>query len=350
LSKRDHSKIDIQIVKTNKTQAVIGITIGDVNGIGPEVIIKTFSNKKILEQCIPVIYCNKSILNFYKKQLDNNDFNYTVVKDLKNLKPNNLYVVEPWDQIININSGNSDVESAKFAAISLEKAGSDLQEGLIDACVTAPINKDSIQSAGFNFPGQTEFFTSLSSGKESLMLLCSDKMKIGTVTGHLPIKSVSEELTIEKIKSKANILLKSLKKDFGILKPKIAILGLNPHAGENGKIGDDEIKVLNPLIEEMKSEGLLVYGPYPSDGLFGSGNYRKFDGILAMYHDQALIPFKMISFDEGVNFTSGLNLIRTSPDHGTAFDIAGKGMASENSFRQALYMAIDIWRNRENNS
>lgn len=331
-------------------KAVIGISIGDINGIGPEIIIKTLSQKKILDYCTPVIYANASIINYYRKAISLPEFRYQVIKSIEEVRHKGAYIMECWTDNVNIQVGIADKEIAKYTKISLERLGEDLQQGHLDAGITAPINKELIQVAGFNYPGQTEFFTEISGSNSSLMLLCANTIKIGTVTGHVPINEVLNNLSKEKISAKLKILIKSLKKDFGINKPRVAVLGLNPHAGENGKIGNTEEEMIKPTIEEFKNKGELVFGPYPADGLFGSGNYRKFDAVLGMYHDQALIPFKMIAFEEGVNYTAGLSIIRTSPDHGTAFDIAGKGSASESSFRHALFTAIDISRMRNEKS
>lgn len=328
----------------------IGISIGDANGIGPEIILKSFNNREIFNYCMPIVYSPGNILNFYRKQLNLNDLRINIIQDAKDARPKAINVIDCYEKKINIQPGHFDSECGQLAASSLNAVAEDLIQNKISACVTAPINKENVQNAGLNFPGQTEFFTEKSQAKNSLMLLCSDRMRIGLVTGHYPISEVASKINSNLINLKLKLLINSLKSDFGIANPKIAILGLNPHAGENGKIGKEEIHLIGPLVQKFKEKGELVYGPYPSDGLFGSGNYNKFDGILAMYHDQALIPFKMISFEDGVNYTAGLNLIRTSPDHGTAFDIAGKGIASENSFRHALFMAIDISRQRKEKS
>ncbi len=328
----------------------IGISIGDANGVGPEIILKTFNSKEVLDYCIPIVYTPANILNFYRKQLNLGDLRINAIKDANEARPRVINTIDCFGDSVNIQPGQYDSKSGELAAASLKALAEDLIQNKVSACITAPINKENVQNAGLNFPGQTEFFTEKSSAKSSLMLLCSDRMRIGLVTGHYPISEVAAKLNEELISLKLKLLIKTLKNDFGVAKPKIAVLGLNPHAGENGKIGMEEVDLIKPLVQKFKEKGELVYGPYPSDGLFGSGNYSKFDGILAMYHDQALIPFKMISFDDGVNYTAGLGIIRTSPDHGTAFDIAGKGIASESSFRQALFMAIDISRQRSENS
>ncbi len=333
-------------MKDNKRLPKIGISIGDVNGIGPEIILKTFESRQIFDSCIPIVYANTNVLNFYRKQLNLNDLKINHISEPSLARPRVLNLIEIWNKHFNLQPGNLDSDAGEMAFKSLEALAGDMITEKIEAGVTAPINKENTQNAGFNFPGQTEFFCDKAGAKESLILLCSDLMRIGLVSGHIPITKLKEHLNQDLITSKLNLLIKSLKNDFGLQKPKIAILGLNPHAGENGKIGNEELDLIQPVINTFKQKGEFVFGPYPSDGLFGSGNYRKFDGILAMYHDQALIPFKMISFENGVNYTAGLKIIRTSPDHGTAFDIAGKGTADESSFRQALYTAIDIWKQR----
>lgn len=336
------------IEKGNKP--VIGISIGDISGIGPEVIIKTFANRKMLDFCIPVVYAAPGVINYYRKLLNIEDFKFSTVNAVSDLRLKTLNVVECITETISIQPGIPDEKSGELAKRSLERVMQDLREGKLDACVTAPVSKENIQRAGFNYPGQTEFFAEKSGSDTSLMFLCSDQMRIGLVSGHVPIAKLNEAITKDSISSKLKLMIDSLKKDFGISKPRIALLGLNPHAGENGKIGKEETEIIEPLVREFKDKGELVFGPFPSDGLFGSGNFKKFDGILAMYHDQALIPFKMISFEDGVNYTAGLKVIRTSPDHGTAFDIAGKGIASESSFRSAVFLAIDIWKMRNETS
>lgn len=327
----------------------IGISIGDPNGIGPEIILKCFESRDLYKYCIPIVYAAPNILNFYRKQQNKQDIRTQIIKNPSEARPKVLNVIDCIGKTIKVEPGSMEKEGGEMAVSSLMRMAEDLNNNKIQACITAPINKENAQNSGFDFPGQTEFFTKKSNSKESLMLLCSDKMRIGLVTGHVAVSGIKEILNKELIQKKLMLLIKSLKKDFGISKPKVAILGLNPHAGENGKIGKEEIDLIKPIIEEMKNKGELVFGPYPSDGLFGSGNYTKFDGILAMYHDQALIPFKITSFEDGVNYTAGLNIIRTSPDHGTAYDIAGKGIASASSFRQAVYLAIDIARHRNEN-
>lgn len=326
----------------------IGITIGDINGIGPEVIIKMLSDDRIYAFCQPIIYGSTKVLSFYKKALDNDKFKYSQLKDWTQHSGKQSFVVNCIDENAEVCMGQVKDEAGKYALESLDEALKDWKEGNIDAIVTAPINKNLVAKyAGDNFKGHTEYITTFCEAKESLMLLTSDRLTVGLVTNHIPISSVSNKLKTSLITSKILLLNNALKHDFGIQKPKIAVLGLNPHAGDNGLIGNEEKEIIKPAINDAMSRGIYAFGPYPSDGFFGTDDYTKFDGILAMYHDQGLIAFKAISFDEGVNFTSGLKLVRTSPDHGTAYDIAGKNKASESSMRNALFAAIDIIKNRQ---
>ncbi|MTI20855.1 4-hydroxythreonine-4-phosphate dehydrogenase PdxA [Fulvivirga sp. RKSG066] len=330
----------------NERKPAIAITIGDVNGIGPEVTIKALRDSRLLKYITPVIYGSTKTLAYYRKALKAEDFNYSQVKDGKlNIKKVN--VVNCWEEMVEINTGQVTKEAGNAAFMALKKAVEDLKSGLIDGVVTAPINKHNIQNEEFAFPGHTEFFTKHFESKESLMLLASDQLRVGVVTGHIPLKDVSTAIGKEKIASKLSIMEHSLKHDFGIAKPKIAVLGLNPHAGEEGLLGSEDDAIIRPVIEDFKKRGKLVYGPFPADGFFGKGDFKKFDGVLAMYHDQGLIPFKTLAFQSGVNYTAGLPIIRTSPDHGTAYNIAGKNEASEESMRHAILMAYDIFKNRQ---
>ncbi|MEQ9287224.1 MAG: 4-hydroxythreonine-4-phosphate dehydrogenase PdxA [Cyclobacteriaceae bacterium] len=332
--------------KKTKKKPVVGITIGDMNGIGPEVIIKALENTKILNQITPVIYGSSKIVSYYRKAFDKNNFNFNQIKDLKDIHHKKVNVFNCWDEIVDINPGEENATGGKYAFIALEQATRDVTSGHLDAIVTAPINKHNIQSDNFDFPGHTEYLTDIVGKKDSLMFLVSDSFRVGVVTGHIPLKEVAESITAEKIQMKLDLMIKSLKKDFGIVKPKVAVLGLNPHAGEEGLLGQEENEIIKPLIDSYKSKGQIVHGPFPSDGFFGAGTHFKYDGVLAMYHDQGLIPFKSLAFDSGVNFTAGLPIVRTSPDHGTAYSIAGKDQANENSMRQALYLAMDIANHR----
>ena len=329
-----------------KTKLRIGISVGDINGIGPEVIMKTFSDPRMTKLVTPVIYGSTQLFNFYrtKLELDVNFFHAHKVNQIHHRKVN---VINAWNEDIDIRPGDANADGGKYALLSLQTAVQDLLRNNIDAIVTAPINKDLMKLAGFDFPGHTEYLTEESGVKESLMLLVHEGLRVGVVTGHIPVSEVSSKLTKEKIEEKLTILHESLKKDFGIRKPKIAVLGLNPHAGENGQLGSEDKEIIAPVIESWKNKGHLIFGPYPADGFFGTKNYKNFDGILAMYHDQGLIPFKTLAFDEGVNFTAGLTFVRTSPDHGTGYDIAGLNHASPESFRNAIFLAMDVVKNRQ---
>lgn len=333
---------------SHNNKPVIGITIGDYNGIGPEVILKALSNSHILSICTPVIYGSMKILTRYRKILELKDWFINPANDTRQIshKKTNLISVI-GNKNFEIQPGIVSPEAGELALRALQASVEDLKKGYIDAVVTAPISKSNIQSDEFKFPGHTEFFTDAFDRKESLMLLVAEDLRVAVATGHVPLVEVSKKITRHLIQSKVQIFLKSLKEDFGILKPKIAVLGFNPHAGEDGLLGDEEQQVIRPAILEMKKKGDLVYGPFPADGFFGQGEYRKFDGVLAMYHDQGLIPFKTLAFERGVNFTAGLPIVRTSPDHGTAFDIAGKGIADETSFREAIFLACDISKYRK---
>lgn len=327
---------------STSNKPVIGISIGDYNGVGPEVVIKTLEDNRLLKLLTPVIFCDAHIIAFYRKHFDLQNFNYHQIQHLDQLHHKKLNVLAISDEKPNVVPGKGDLESGKYALLSLQKAVAGVKAGKVDALCTAPLSKELIQSETFHFPGHTEYLTAEAGVSDSLMLLVSDQLRVGVVTGHIPLRDVSAALTKERIKSKLKILIASLKKDFGIKKPRVAVLGLNPHAGENGLLGSEEIDTINPIVKELKEGGNLVFGTYPADGFFGSGQFKSYDGILAMYHDQGLIPFKNMAFDSGVNFTAGLPFIRTSPDHGTAFNIAGKGTADLTSFRNALFMARDI--------
>lgn len=337
--------------KKNKTseKPKIGITIGDYNGIGPEVIIKVLQDRRITELCVPIIYGSGKILTKYKRILEIEDFSYHQYSNNSYLNEKKVNVINCWADIQEIQPGKVTEIAGRCAYLAIKRSTQDLKSGFLDGVVTCPINKANIQNKEFSFPGHTEYYASeFAEGKDTLMLLCSPQMRVGVVTGHIPLKEVSSQLTKEKILAKIQILYHSLKEDFGIAKPKIAVLGLNPHAGENGLLGNEEKDILNPAITEFHKKGHLVYGPFPADGFFGSLGYQRFDAVLAMYHDQGLIPFKTLAFDQGVNYTAGLSTVRTSPDHGTAYDIAGKNKANEESFREALFMAIDVVKTRKN--
>ncbi|MBS3806364.1 MAG: 4-hydroxythreonine-4-phosphate dehydrogenase PdxA [Bacteroidales bacterium] len=329
-------------------QIKVGITQGDINGISYEVIIKTLMDNRINELCVPIVYGSAKVAAYHRKALDIQNFSLNIIGDADkaNLKKSN--VINTLDDNIRVELGKSSPEAGKAALNSLEHAVNDLKEGKIDVLVTAPINKDNIQSEEFDFPGHTEYLTQqFGQDNETLMLMVSELMKVGVVTGHLPLKQVPEMLTQDLILRKLRVMDQTLLQDFKIRKPRIAVFGLNPHPSDGGLMGDEESNIIIPAIKRAKEEDIMAFGPYSADGFFGSSNIKKFDGILAMYHDQGLAPFKAISFDEGVNFTAGLNIVRTSPDHGTAYELAGKNEASPTSFRNALFLALDIFRNRQ---
>ncbi|GAB3812708.1 4-hydroxythreonine-4-phosphate dehydrogenase PdxA [Pontibacter rugosus] len=330
----------------NKYKLKLGISIGDTNGIGPEVIIKTLSDNRILNYCTPVIYGSAKVFSQLRKELKAEHFQFQQVDAANVLVPRKVNLIDCCAAELELNPGTPTPESGKASLDSLLAASRDLKAGLLDGLVTAPINKDNIQAEEFNFPGHTEFLTSYFDAPESLMLLVSGDLRVATVTGHMPVKEVSGKITEELLIRKLTILLDSLRKDFGILKPRVAVLGLNPHAGEKGLLGREELEVIRPTIMQMKERGHLVFGPYPADGFFGMQQYKQVDAVLAMYHDQGLIPFKTLAFESGVNYTAGLPIVRTSPDHGTAYDIATKHIASETSFREALFLACDVIRKR----
>ena len=324
----------------------IGISQGDINGIGLEVILKTLMEPSIVEICTPVLFSSQKTVSYYRKVLGIDELNFNAVRDLNQISAKKVNVVVCYEEEVNIEMGKPSDIGGKYALISLEKATEALTNKQIDALVTAPINKHSIQGPDFNYPGHTEYLAAKLGG-EPLMVLCTDQLRVAVVTGHVALKDVSGKITSGKVSEKIDQLHKSLLEDFGIRKPKIAVLGLNPHAGDNGVIGNEDKDIIVPAVNKAFGENKFVYGPYSADGFFGNSTYKQFDGILAMYHDQGLIPFKTIAFNNGVNFTAGLNAVRTSPDHGTGYDIAGKNLANEESFKKAIYLAIDVFRNRK---
>ncbi|TFF40230.1 4-hydroxythreonine-4-phosphate dehydrogenase PdxA [Mucilaginibacter psychrotolerans] len=324
----------------------IGISIGDINGIGLEIIIKTLADTKIYDYCTPIVYGHSKVASFHRRATHINELNFNIIDDASLAIAKRANMVNCWEEDVRIELGTVTAEGGKYAYQSLQRATDDLLSGKIDGLVTAPINKDNIQSEEFNFPGHTEYLQSRDSANESLMFLVSDTLRVGVVTGHIPVSKISESITTEKIIAKLKLMHSSLRDDFWIRKPKIAVLGLNPHASDNGLIGNEEKDVIIPAIEEARAHDVLAFGPYAADAFFGNGTYMQFDAVLAMYHDQGLIPFKQIAFESGVNYTAGLSFVRTSPDHGTAYDIAGKNLASEISFREALFTAIHIIKSR----
>lgn len=324
----------------------VGITIGDVNGIGLEVIIKSLLDHRILEFFTPIVYGNTKVASFHRKAIGVNDFSFQVIDNPANANPKRANLINCWQEEVKITLGEENEIGGTYALRSLERAVDDLNKGLIDVLVTAPINKNNIQQEGFDFPGHTEYLQSKVGADEVLMFMIADKLRVGLVTGHIPLKEVASQITAESILAKVTLMNETLKTDFWVEKPKIAVLSLNPHAGDNGLIGKEDNEIVIPAINAAKEKGVLAFGPYAADGFFASDAFRKFDGILAMYHDQGLIPFKHIAARKGVNFTAGLPIVRTSPDHGTGYDIAGKNQASHESFLEAIFEAIHIFKRR----
>ncbi|MGJ8744060.1 4-hydroxythreonine-4-phosphate dehydrogenase PdxA [Polaribacter sp.] len=324
---------------------IVGISIGDLNGIGIEVILKTFQDKRMLDFCTPVLFGATKAISYHKKALKL-EVPIQGITSINQINHNKINLLNIWKEEVPIELGKATKISGEYAAKSLEIATTHLKEKKIDVLLTAPINKETIQSESFNFPGHTEYLEANLDGK-SLMILMTDKLRIGLITGHIPISKVAETITPALIKEKVGVMYDSLVKDFGINKPKIAVLSLNPHCGDNGVIGAEDDEIIRPTIAEIKETGKLVFGPYAADGFFGSETYKQFDGVLATYHDQGLAPFKALSFGNGVNYTAGLSEIRTSPDHGTGFDIAGKNLANPSSFIEALFTGIKIFKVRK---
>lgn len=325
----------------------VGVSLGDLNGVGVEILLKTFSDKRMFDHLILFVYGNPKVLAFYKKTLSLQDVLYTSVKSTEQAQENTINVIHCWEEELKIEPGQASAELGKYAFLSLDSAVKDLASNKIDVLVTAPINKHTIQSKEFSFQGHTEYLAHYANEDHYLMLMVSDRLKVATVTSHIPLKDVASQITKDKIYDKLEVLHKTLIQDFGIHKPKIAVLGLNPHSGDKGLIGKEDQEVILPAVDQARSAGMLVMGPYGADGYFGSGVYAQFDAVLSMYHDQGLVPFKTMSFEEGVNFTAGLPIVRTSPDHGVAYEIAGKNIASENSFRQSVFLACDIYNTRK---
>jgi 4-hydroxythreonine-4-phosphate dehydrogenase len=330
----------------NQKPLRIGITHGDVNSVSYEIIIKTLSDSRMLELFTPVVYGSSKVASYHKKALNVADFNFHIIKSADQALDGKANMVNLFHHEIKIDLGQSTNIAGDAAYQALEAATADLRNGLIDALVTGPINKQNIQSDQFRFPGHTEYLANKFESGKVLMLMVSHSIRIGVITGHVALKDVPHLITREKILDKVRILNQSLIRDFGIRKPRIAIMGLNPHAGDKGVLGTEEEQVIIPAIQQAFDEGILAFGPYAADGFFGSSAFREFDGVLAMYHDQGLVPFKTLSFKSGVNFTAGLSVVRTSPAHGTAYDMAGKNLATPDSFREAVYLAIDVVKNR----
>ncbi|MCL9770593.1 4-hydroxythreonine-4-phosphate dehydrogenase PdxA [Flavobacterium sp. HXWNR69] len=323
---------------------IVGISIGDLNGIGSEVILKTFEDNRMLELCTPVIFANAKIVSFLRKEL-NIDIAIHGIDKLDQLVVGKLNVLNVWREGVNLELGKNDDVVGSYAIKSFVAATKALKEGFVDVLVTAPINKYNVQSEEFKFPGHTDYLDKELEG-DALMLMVHDDLRVGLLTDHVPVNEVAKHLNEKLISSKIKTIIQTLKQDFEIEKPKVAVLGLNPHSGDNGVIGQEEEKIIKPTLKKLFEAGNMVFGPFPADGFFGSAQYEKYDAVIATYHDQGLIPFKTLSFGNGVNYTAGLNKIRTSPDHGTAYEIAGKGVANHESFKEAVYLAIDIFKKR----
>lgn len=332
-------------MSTDLQKPVVGFTCGDINGIGIELIIKALSDNRIVDICTPVVFANSKCVQFYRKNLPDYNFNFHQTREINKLNPKQVNVLNCWDEDVVITPGQLNEVGGKYALLSLQQATQALKDGFIDAVVTAPIHKKNIQSESFQYSGHTPYLKDFFGAKDVVMLMVAENMRIGLVTEHVPVADVAKFITKEAIVSKLKIINHSLQKDFAIEKPKIAVLALNPHAGDEGLIGNEELTIIKTAIKEAKNQ-ILAFGPYSADAFFARGSYEKFDAVLAMYHDQGLIPFKSLALGEGTNFTAGLEVVRTSPDHGTAFDIAGKGKADASSLLAAAFEAIDIVRRR----
>jgi len=334
-------------MQTTNEKPVIGITTGDLNGVGIEVAIKTFSDNRMLELCTPVIFASNKVINYYRRIVTEHVFNFSSTKDLSKLNPKQVNIFNCWDEEVPLQPGVLTDAAGKYAIRSLMVATQCLKDGQLDAIVTAPFHKGNTNLPDFPYTGHTPFFKDKFGAKDVLMLLYSNSLRVALATEHIPISKVAATITKELLQSKLAILRESLIKDFGIDKPKIAVLGLNPHAGDEGQIGNEEQTILKPVIDTLKQSGNLIFGPYSADAFFARGIYTEFDAVLAMYHDQGLVAFKTLAQGDGVNYTAGLNIVRTSPDHGTAFDIAGKNLADPSSFREAVFQAIELLKKRK---
>ncbi len=330
----------------DEKKPLIGITCGDVNGIGLELIIKTVADNRLLDLVTPIIFASNKVINFYRKGLPEINFNFQSTKDWSKINPKQVNVFNCWEEDVLITPGELNEIGGKYALISLQTAAQALKDGHIQGLVTAPIHKNNIQGPTFNYTGHTPYLQAFFGAQTVVMLMTAPNMRVGLLTEHLPIGEIAKHVTKENITRKLKVLSDSLKRDFGVSKPRIAVLGLNPHAGDKGLIGKEEEEIITPAIKEMRNSGMMTYGPYSADAFFAREQYKKFDAILAMYHDQGLIPFKSLAIGEGINYTAGLPVVRTSPDHGTAFDIAGKGIADASSFLQAIWECVDIVRRR----
>lgn len=326
----------------------VGISIGDLNGIGSEVVLKTFEDARMLDFCTPIVFANVKLMSFFNKHFGTKLF-FQGIDDASQAIDGKINVVTVWNEKTNIEFGKEDPEIGKYAFKSLEAATQALKNAEIDVLVTAPINKSTIQSEDFNFPGHTDYLAKKLEG-ESLMFMVAPEglgLRVGLLTDHVPVKDIAEIITPQLIEKKIGLVSESLRRDFGIAKPKIAVLGINPHVGDNGVIGKEDDEVLKPTVQKLNGKGFFIYGPYSADSFFGSGNHKNFDAVIAAYHDQGLVPFKTLAFGQGVNFTAGLEKVRTSPDHGTAYEIAGEGKADHKSFREAVFLALEIFDKRK---
>ena len=332
--------------KRDKNKILIGISHGDFNGISYEILLKTFTDARLMESCTPILYGSSKILSYYKKMLNLGDFPFVNIKTPEQAEEGKLNVLNIIHDEVKIDVGQATETGGKLAALSLDLASDDIIQDKFDALVTCPINKSNIQSEAFHFPGHTEYLTQKFKADDSLMIMACDRIKIGIMTNHLALRDIPNIITEDLIIRKLRTMNLSLKRDFGIRMPKIAVMALNPHAGDHGVNGDEDEKIIAPAINKAFNEGILAFGPFPADGFFGSSDFSNYDGVLALYHDQGLIPFKLMSFAEGVNFTAGLPYVRTSPAHGTAYHIAGKNQANAQSFRNSVFLSIDIIKNR----
>lgn len=349
ISPLTHNQVRTSYFSTMNEQnkPVIGFSCGDLNGIGLELIIKTLGDSRMLDICTPVIFASNKSVNFYRKSVPDVNFQYQSMKDATRLNARMINLVNCWEEEVQMNTGQLTETGGKYARLSLVQAAAALKNGQIDALVTAPIHKSNVQSEDFKYSGHTPFLRDFFGAEDVVMLMVAENMRVALLTEHVPLKDVTNYITQENIIKKLKILVPALKKDFGVDKPKIAVLALNPHAGDEGLVGMEEIDIIKPAIAEAKQQGILAFGPYSADAFFARGQHQNFDAVLAMYHDQGLIPFKSLAVGEGINYTAGLNVVRTSPDHGTAFDIAGKGIADQSSFLAAVYEAIDIINRRK---
>ncbi|GAB3006285.1 4-hydroxythreonine-4-phosphate dehydrogenase PdxA [Niabella terrae] len=327
---------------SSKQKPVIGITCGDLNGIGPELIIKTFADARIVEMCTPVIFANNKVINFYRKTIPDINFNFFYTREFERINPKQVNIFNVWEEDVNITPGTLNESGGLYAVRSLEAAVAALKADQIQGLVTAPFHKSNVQSAEFTYTGHTPYLRQQFEGADAVMMMCATNMRVALVTEHLPVSEVASHISQDLIFRKLQVMQASLQRDFGIDKPRIAVLGLNPHAGDEGLVGREELEIIKPAIRQAKDNNIMAYGPYSADAFFARAQYGSFDAVLAMYHDQGLIPFKSLAQGEGVNYTAGLNIVRTSPDHGTAFDISGRGRADHHSFMTSLYLCIDI--------